>query len=110
MVKRELLASIQDRYQGSCKRDKGRILDEFIAVTGHHRKQGVRLLGKSDNAVGQVLGVKGRRIYDETVLEAVTLVWVASDHICGKRLKAALPYLVASMEKHGHLDLDPEVR
>ena len=56
MAKRELLASIQDRYQGSSKRDKGRILDEFLAVTGHHRKHGTRLLGKSGNAVGQVPG------------------------------------------------------
>ena len=29
---------------------------------------------------------------------------------CGKRLKAALPHLVESMERHGHLDLDPKVR
>ena len=32
------------------------------------------------------------------------LVWEASDRICGKRLKAALPHLVESMERHGHLD------
>ena len=110
MAKQELLASIQERYQGSSKRDKGRILDEFIAVTGHHRKHGIRLLGKSGDAVGQLPGVKGRRIYDEAVREAVILVWEASDRICGKRLKAALPYLVKSMERHDHLDLDPEVR
>ena len=44
MAKQELLASIQDRYQGSSKKDNGLILDEFIAVTGHHRKHGIRLL------------------------------------------------------------------
>ena len=38
------------------------------------------------------------------------LAWEASDHICGKRLKAALPHLVESMKCHGHLNLDPEVR
>ena len=38
------------------------------------------------------------------------LVWEAADRICGKRLKAALPHLVESMERHGHLDLDPRVR
>ena len=54
----------------------------------------------------QMSGVKGRRIYDEAVREAVILVWEASDRICGKRLKAALPHLVESMERHGHLDLD----
>ena len=110
MAKRELLASIQHRYQGSSKRDKGRILDEFIAVTGHHRKHGIRLLGQTEDSADQLPGVKGRRIYDEAVREAVILVWEASDRICGKRLKAALPHLVESMERHGHPDLDPEVR
>ena len=38
------------------------------------------------------------------------MVWEAADRICGKRLKAALPHLVESMERHGHLDLDPGVR
>ena len=107
MAKRELLASIQERYQVSPKRDKGRILDEFIAVTGNHRKHGIRLLGKSGDAVGQLPGVKGRRIYDEAVREAVILVWEALDRICGKRLKAALTYLVESMELHDHLDWTP---
>ena len=54
--------------------------------------------------------VKGRRIYDEAIREAVILVWEALDRICGKGLKAALPHLVESMERHGHLDLDAEVR
>ena len=90
------------------KKDKGRILDEFTAITGHHRKHGIRLLGgTADNKGKQALG---RRIYDEAVREAVIVVWEASDRICGKRLKAALPNFVDSMERHGHLSLDPAVR
>ena len=38
------------------------------------------------------------------------VIWEAADRICRKRLKAALPHLVESMERHGHLALDPEVR
>ena len=34
------------------------------------------------------------------------LVCEAFDHICGKRLKAALPHYMEYMERHGHLDLD----
>jgi hypothetical protein len=33
-----------------------------------------------------------------------------ADRICGKRLKALLPILIESMERHGHLRLDPVVR
>ena len=108
MAKQELVATIRDRYRQASKKDKGRILDEFTAITGHHRKHGIRLLGgTADNKGKQALG---RRIYDEAVREAVIVVWEASDRICGKRLKAALPNFVDSMERHGHLSLDPAVR
>ena len=60
MAKRELLASIEDRYEVASKKHKGRILDEFIAVTGHHRKHGIRLLGQSGDAGDRVPGVKGQ--------------------------------------------------
>ena len=50
------------------------------------------------------------QIYDEAVREAVIVIWEAADRICGNRLKAAVPHLVDSMERHRHLDLDTEVR
>lgn len=34
----------------------------------------------------------------------------ASEQLCGNRLKALLPLLVESLEHHGHLSLEPEVR
>ena len=105
-----MLATIRDRYQRSSKGDKGRILDEFIAITGHYRKHGIRLLAQSGDGEGKPSSLRGQRIYDEAVREAVIVVWEAADRICGKRLKSALPYLVESMERHGHLVLDAEVR
>ena len=47
MAKQELLETIRDRYQAVYRKEKSRIFDEFIAVTGHHRKHGIRLLGRS---------------------------------------------------------------
>jgi hypothetical protein len=44
------------------------------------------------------------------VREALIVVWEASDRICGKRLRPLLPILVEAMERHGHLQLVPEVR
>jgi hypothetical protein len=45
-------------------------------------------------------------LYDEAVRQALTVLWEAADRLCGKRLKALIPMLVDSMERHGHLDLD----
>jgi hypothetical protein len=43
-------------------------------------------------------------------MEALVPLWEASDRLCGKRLQALLPLLLESLERHGHLALDPEVR
>ena len=45
MAKQKLLATIRDRDRQVSKKDKGRILNEFTAIAGHHRKHGIKLLG-----------------------------------------------------------------
>jgi hypothetical protein len=41
---------------------------------------------------------------------ALTILWEAADHICGKRLKCAIPTLLDPMERHGYLQPSPEIR
>jgi hypothetical protein len=104
----ELVAAVAGRYQGSNRGDRGRILDEFVAVTGLHRKHAMRLL--RGGRVRDRSGARpGRRIYDEAVRAALLLVWEASDRVCGKRLRPLMPVLIEAMERHGHLQLAPEV-
>ena len=108
-TKSELIKALKDRYHLSMKREKSRILDEFIALTKYHRKHAIRLL--SEHPIHPVdKKTYGNRIYNEAVREALIIIWEAGDRICGKRLKAILPVLLESMERHNHLKLDPEVR
>jgi hypothetical protein len=105
----ELVAAVADRYARGDRGERGRILDEFAAVTGYHRKHAMRLLRAGQ--VNRRGGPRpGRRIYDEAVREALIVIWEASDRICGKRLRSLLPILVEAMERHGHLHLALEVR
>ena len=62
MAKQELLATTRDRCRASPRRDKRRIPDEFIAVTGHHRKHGIRLLGQPGNTEESASEIESRRI------------------------------------------------
>ena len=83
----ELVAAIVGRYAQGDRSERGRILDEFTAVTGFHRKHAMRLL-----RVGQVTGRggprPGRRVYDDAVRQALIVVWEASDRTaangCGR--------------------------
>src|ERR1700746_720109 len=108
-VRDELVAAIAERYGASLRWEKARILDEFTAVTGYHRKHAMRLL--RDGRTGKQSGPRlARPVYDEGGREALGVLWEASDRICGKRLKPLLPVLIEGMERHGHLQLAAEVR
>jgi Integrase core domain len=108
-AKGELLDVLRQRYRQAAKQDKGKILDEFVALAGCHRKHAIRLL-TADPAAAAEAPVAARRTYDEAVRQALIVLWEAADRICGKRLKAVLPGLVAALEQHGHLRLDATVR
>ena len=59
----EVLEAIRGRYREASKRDKTRMLDEFVAMVGCHRKHAVRLLGQHERSTGHSVP-RGRRIYD----------------------------------------------
>lgn len=107
-TRKELVGALRERYEAGSQTEKGRVLDEFVSVTGYHRKYAIRLM----NGAGSQ-GKRSRarpRIYDEAVRQALVVLWEASDRVCGKRLRPLLPILVNSLEKHGHLNLDESVR
>jgi hypothetical protein len=43
-TRRELTAAVGQRYREASRAEKARILDEFVVVTGFHRKHAMRLL------------------------------------------------------------------
>ncbi len=104
----ELVVALAGRYAVGSRADRGRMLDEFAALTGHHRKHAMRLL-RAGASSGRSSPRPERRVYDQAMREALIVVWEASDRICGKRLRPLVPILVSAMERHGHLQLAPEV-
>jgi hypothetical protein len=107
-TRKELTEALRARYRSSPLGDRIKILDEFVALTGYHRKHAIRVLG--EEAAGAKAAPARNRLYDEAVRQALTMLWEAADRICGNRLKALIPALVDAMERHGHLDLDPIIR
>ena len=108
-TRNELLRATVLRYRHGTRGERSRMLDEFAALTGYHRKHAMRLLqGQAPRECSRER--PERRRYGPAMCETLIVFWEASDRICGKRLKPLLPILVASMEHHGHLVLDASVR
>ncbi len=105
----ELVEAVGERYRSADRRSKGLVLDEFVAVTGFHRKHAMRVLRAKRPSKVESSRAE-RRIYDEAVTTALVVLWEASDRLCGKRLRRLIPILLDAMERHGHLDVAPDVR
>ncbi len=43
-TRRELIEAVGERYRRSDRSEKRAILDEFVQVTGYHRKHAIRVL------------------------------------------------------------------
>jgi hypothetical protein len=72
-ARQELVTAVAERYQRSTPAEKGWILDEFVALTGYHRKHAIRVLNGS-SAMPAVR--RGRRsVYDEAVTEGLVVLW-----------------------------------
>jgi hypothetical protein len=120
--KRSVAKVMAGRYRKATKKEKGRLLDELVALTGYNRWYAVRLLRGHGKVmrVGPRLRLQGdvacstkrpvQRVYDASVIEALTKIWAILDCICGKRLVAILPEVIRVLEKHGEIKLDVTTR
>jgi hypothetical protein len=105
----ELVDAVRSRYGAASGKVKRRILDEFIAASGYHEKSAIRVLNQMP--AGKERQTRQRpSLYDEATRAALIVLWEASDRVCGKRLKALLPILLAALERNGHLNLNAEIR
>lgn len=109
-AKRESLARLHGRYQRAGRRHKTRILDEFCATCDDHRKSALRLLRRPLAAPGSRARPGPKRTYDPVVLVPVLkVIWLASDQLCSKLLKAALPEWLGYYERQ-HAPLADDVK
>jgi hypothetical protein len=89
--KREYLAKIHSRYQRAGREHKSRILDEFCAICGYHRKAALRLLNRPLLGPPRRRPGPARTYQPQVVLPILKTIWLATDQLCSKLLKAALP-------------------
>ena len=102
--RRAYLEAIRTRYRRARKGNKTVILNEFCAVCGYHRKYALRLLSAPFRRTKKPVSKPGpvSRYDRPELIEALRTIWMASDQLCGKRLKAALPLWLPHYETSFH--------
>jgi hypothetical protein len=107
--KRELYIQVQNRYLKASKAEKQRILDEFTANTGYHRKYAIRVLKHGYRR--RLRKPKGRKaIYCGEVGAVLEQIWEIYGVICSKRLHPYLPEGTKVLERCGELQLTSEIK
>lgn len=90
--RREYLEAIRGRYCKASRKEKAVILDEFCVNCGYNRKYAIRLLRKKKDVTLSQRRPGPRSTYgDESLLLALKRIWFASDQMCSKKLRAAIP-------------------
>jgi len=105
--KREYLARIKDRYRHADRGGKSRILEEFCAVCGHHRKHAIRLLNADGRRVKKRPGRPRRLGID--LLRILEDIWLSAGCPCSARMAGMIRLWLPWYEKH-HGDLDAQGR
>ncbi len=103
----QYLKRLRERYRKATKKERGRILDEFVATTKYHRKHAIALLREKRQHRNPKTPIRRarRRIYLAEDQHAV--LWLAElfDQIGSKRLRAAMNIELENLRRQKHLDV-----
>lgn len=108
--KNELLEVLRPRYLKADKVEKQKMLDEFTAATGYHRKYAIRVL---KNQVQKRFNKKTKgykAIYRGQVVQALEQIWEIYGRICSKRLQPYLPEGIKVLERCQEIKLSQDTR
>jgi len=134
--RRAVIKEVSKRYKEARKKEKSKMLDEFVKLTGYTRcyalyvlrmykkkvviyLKGGRTVFVADNGcrrnrrsnAGKEFRIKRRnrrRIYGERVSDALVYIWYLSDCICGKRLASFIRETVPVLKKFNEINIDQE--
>lgn len=106
----EVTARFAKAYVKASKKEKGRVLDEVVAVTGWSRDNARRRLvaaAKRPPGGGRQVAKAPRKArslkYSYDAVKVLQRVWAASGGQCGKYLAASMSTQLAGLERHGEL-------
>jgi hypothetical protein len=102
------LAALKKRYAKATKKERGKILDEYVKTTGCHRKHAIAVLSGKRKRVKRPIRRPRRAIYTAEDARGIEQVSDVFDGINSKLLRVAMDNELEHLYDKGHLDISPE--
>lgn len=108
----ELLEVVRPRYRKANKAEKQKMLDEFTAATGYHRKHAIRVLKNRVQAQNHLKRKTKtyKTVYQGEVVRALEQIWEIYGRICSKRLQPFLPEAIRVLERCQEIELSTDTK
>jgi hypothetical protein len=109
--RKQYLRTLHKQYQAAKKKQKGKLLDEFIKNTGHNRKYIIHALNDPYLFADRPKTTRKRKcMYDNVVISILAKIWEIFDCPCGQRLKPLLETEVDRLIGFEEIKVSEEVR
>ncbi len=127
--RKSVVHEVAPRYRQAGKKEKGKILDEFVETTGYNRKYAIHVLSNEGKWYLRKVDSNSRwvrletahrggtrphagrkKTYDEPVQGCILKIWRYFDHMCSKLLKAFITSNIDDLYRSKWLRLDPRCR
>jgi hypothetical protein len=96
----EYIRAVYERYRKATKEAKSQILEELCKVCGYNRKYAIRKLGGPAPDPQEAPRRRHRGFfYSQECIQVAEMIWRASGHLCGQRLKQAIPLWLPALKK-----------
>ena len=116
--KQAVTREYRPRYQEATKKNKQTLLDDFVQLTGYHRKSAIRLLAaqppkettfKLKPEKKRPANRKGKRVYTDDVIHALRLIWAFFWYKCGKILAPFMRQQMRYISGRQAFGITPEI-
>jgi len=110
MSKQEYLNELRPKYKKAGRKQKSQLLSDFCDFSGYHRKHALRLLNSPPRASKKSSSCRRSRTYDQITINALLVIWSASNKICAERLQPYIPEMMEKLVECRELEILPETK
>jgi hypothetical protein len=105
--KKAVTKAMRDRYGRARKKERGRMLDEFVQLTGYSRNYAARALRRKPGRRRAGPETRGcKKTYTSEIMIPLRKLWSSLDAACGKRVAAGMADALDALVRSGEIECD----